>query len=69
MSDHPRVPAFVPHAPPSRRASNLLAVVAILLSTVAVALVSVLVPVLLQVLLIGCAAVCLHRAMCWMLGR
>jgi len=66
MTQHPRVPAFVPDPTPPRRPLDLLAVVAILLSIVAVLAVSA---VLMPVLLVGCAAVCLHRGMCWMLGR
>jgi len=66
MTPHPRVPAFVPCAPPPRRPLDLLAVAALLLSLVAVLAVSA---VLMPVLLTACAAVCLHRGMCWMLGQ
>ena len=69
MTPHPRVPAFVPYAPPPRRASDLLAVVAVLLSTALVMTLLEVLPVVLPGMLTACAAVCLHRGMCWMLRR
>jgi len=69
MIQHPRVPAFVPYEPPPRRPLDILAVVAVLLSTALVMTLLVVLPVVLPGLLTACAAVCLHRGMCWMLGR